>query len=55
MTVVVASWWGGDDGGGDRFDQDCEVRQAAVSLDSAEAAFGFEHPGGGPPEAHLAG
>jgi hypothetical protein len=36
------------------FDLDCEVGEAAVALDFPEAGLGFEHPGGGPPQAHVA-
>ena len=37
------------------FDRDREAGEAAVAGYFAEPGFGFEHPGGGPPKAHLAG
>ena len=37
------------------FDRYREAGEAAVALDLAESGLGFEHPGGGPSEAHLAG
>src|SRR5438270_9684937 len=36
-------------------DRDGEVREPAVALDFPEAALGFDHPGGGPSQAHLSG
>ena len=37
------------------FDRDREGRKLGVADDLAELALGFEHPGGGPAQAHLAG
>src|ERR1700758_4680922 len=36
------------------FDVHGELSEPAVALDFAEAALGFEHPRGGPAQAHLA-
>ena len=36
------------------FDRGRDVREAAIAGDFAEPGFGFEHPGGGPSQAHLA-
>ena len=37
------------------FDVDGELGESVVVLDFAKAAFGVEHPGGGPAQAHLLG
>jgi hypothetical protein len=42
-------------GGEVAFDGDGELGEVGVADDLAELALGFEHPGGGPPEAHVAG
>ena len=37
------------------FDRYGELGEVSVAGDPAELAFGFEHPGSGPAERHLAG
>jgi hypothetical protein len=57
---MVASWLGVGvtalaAAGEVALDRDSELGKVGVADDPSELPFGFEHPGGGPAQAHLAG